>query len=87
MKIADLLSNKKPVMLCVSGDARHFTAGHNSEPVTIADVNEYGVLVEGGTFYPWPQVLAITPAVEDAAGDDHVYMAAGMRTPKDANRR
>jgi hypothetical protein len=45
------------------------------------------VLGEGGAFYPWPQVLAITPAVDDAAGDDHVYVAAGMRTPKDANRR
>jgi hypothetical protein len=32
MKIADLLSNKKPVMPYVSGAARHFTAGHNSEP-------------------------------------------------------
>ena len=87
MKIADLLSSKKPVMLYVSGDARHFTAGHNSEPVTIADVSEYGVLVEGGPFYPWTAVLAIVPTVEDAADDEHVYVNPGARTPKDPNRR
>ena len=57
-------------MLYVSGDARHFTAGHNSMPVTIVDASEYGVLVEDPAadpnnpalvFYSWPQVVAITP--------------------------
>jgi hypothetical protein len=95
MKIADLLTSRKPVMLYVSGDACHFTGGHHSAPVTIIDADEHGVLIEaaephattGLTFYSWRHVIAITPAVEDAADDDYVAVNPGARTPKDPNRR
>jgi hypothetical protein len=92
MKIADLLSNKKPVMLYVSSEAVHFTGGHHTEPVTIIDADERGVLV-GVTdphptkpalaYYNWRHVICITPFVEDAADDDFVYVTPNARMPKD----
>lgn len=92
MKIAELF--KQPVMLYVSSDARHFTNGHNSQPVRVVDSDVNGLLVEDAhpnsspdlVYYPFHAILAIVPAAVEAEDPDHVYVQPGARMPKDPNR-
>ena len=75
LKITDLF--KQPVMLYVSSDARHFTNGHNSQPVRVVDNDANGLLVADANpnsspdlvYYPFHAILAIVPAAEDATAD------------------